>query len=311
MLLGSFFISLLLGCGGGGGGGTTGSSVSIVPAFAAPAFGQQVAFRATVNGIVNQTVTWTATGGTIASTSANTATYTAPGVAGNYTITARSDADNTVIGTCIASVSAIGVTVSPAQATVGTGRTLNFSATVTGATNLNVTWTATGGSIVSTGVGTARFTAPGTIGTYTITARSVENSARFGQARVTTTTVAGNNAIINGRVINQQTGVGLPNIGVVFYDNANNAIAQYTTNVNGNFSGQVSILARRVHIANSTLGNNLYKAYEYDGLRFSTLVATCTAALPTLVAGSTVTLPTNFEIPPTSAPPPPPPNGCQ
>lgn len=311
LLLGILAASFLSGCGGGGGGGTTSGSVSIVPAFAAPGFGQQIAFRATVTGTNNQTVTWSATGGTISSTGANTATFTAPGVAGSYTVTARSDANNALLGSCTVSVAAIGVVVSPAQATVGTGRTLNFTANVTGATNSNVTWSTTGGTIVSTGAGTARLTAPNSIGTFTVRARSVEDTSRYGEARVTTTTVSGNNAIINGRVVNQQTGVGLPNITVVFYDNNVNAVAQYTSNSLGNFSGQVPISARRMHIANSSLGSNLYKAYEYNGLRFSTLVATCTATLPTLNAGATVTLPTNLEVPPTSAPPPPPPNGCQ
>ncbi|MCC7157780.1 MAG: IPT/TIG domain-containing protein [Bryobacterales bacterium] len=83
-------------------------------------------------------------------------------------------------------VTAIGVTVSPTSVTLGQGQTQQFTATVTGTTNQQVTWSVapTGAwSISSTGL----FTAPGTIAalqTVTVTATSVAQQTATGTATV-------------------------------------------------------------------------------------------------------------------------------
>jgi hypothetical protein len=83
-------------------------------------------------------------------------------------------------------VTAVGVTVSPASATLGQGQTQQFTATVTGTSNQQVTW-----SVAPTGTwnisSTGLFTAPGTIAVLqpvTVTATSVAQQTATGSATV-------------------------------------------------------------------------------------------------------------------------------
>ena len=89
---------------------------------------------------------------------------------------------------CFASVfgsgSALGnvsVTLSPNTASLQTGQPAQFSATVVGTTNTAVTWTASSGTVTSTG----QYTAPSTAGTYTVTATSAADPSKAASARVT------------------------------------------------------------------------------------------------------------------------------
>jgi hypothetical protein len=77
--------------------------------------------------------------------------------------------------------STISVVVSPASATVQTGGTQQFAATVTGTSNTSVTWSATGGTISTSGL----FAAGATAGSFAITATSAANTAKTAQAAVT------------------------------------------------------------------------------------------------------------------------------
>lgn len=76
---------------------------------------------------------------------------------------------------------AVSVTVSPTSANVQTGSAQQFSATVTGASNTAVTWSATGGTISTSGL----FSAGVTAGAFTVTATSTANTAKSAQASVT------------------------------------------------------------------------------------------------------------------------------
>jgi len=87
----------------------------------------------------------------------------------------------TLVGTQAATAPAIKVTVSPTSASVQAGHTQQFTATVSGSTNTGVTWSATGGSISSSGM----YTAPNTTGSYVVTAKSVADSATSASAAVT------------------------------------------------------------------------------------------------------------------------------
>ncbi len=86
----------------------------------------------------------------------------------------------------------VAVMVTPATATVRTGNQQAFTATVTGALNLSVTWTVNGvaggnstiGTIAANGAYTAPLTLP-TPNTVTVTATSVEDPTRSGSATVT------------------------------------------------------------------------------------------------------------------------------
>jgi hypothetical protein len=84
-------------------------------------------------------------------------------------------------------VDGIQVAVTPASATLAAGATTQFTAQVTGTSNQNVNWTATGGTISSTGL----FTAGNVAGTFSVTATSVTNPSAFDVAPVTISSSAG------------------------------------------------------------------------------------------------------------------------
>ena len=78
----------------------------------------------------------------------------------------------------------IAVSISPTTATVQTGATYQFTASVTGSTNTAVTWSTTGGSVSTSGL----YTAPATAGTYTVKATSAADTTVSASATVTVTT---------------------------------------------------------------------------------------------------------------------------
>jgi hypothetical protein len=90
----------------------------------------------------------------------------------------------------------VSVAIVPSTATVPEGGSLSFLATVKGVADTTVTWSvqggATGGSITSSGV----YTAPNTLGTYSVVATSVADPTTSASAVVTigppTSTAAGN-----------------------------------------------------------------------------------------------------------------------
>ena len=77
----------------------------------------------------------------------------------------------------------VAVAISPISASVQTGGTQQFSATVTGTSNVGVTWSAAGGTVSSSGL----FTAGNTTGTYNVIATSVADSSKSAHATVTVT----------------------------------------------------------------------------------------------------------------------------
>ena len=77
----------------------------------------------------------------------------------------------------------VAVAISPSTASVVSGGTKQFSATVTGTSTTGVTWSASGGTISSTGL----YTAGGTGGSYAVTATSLADRSKSAQAKVTVT----------------------------------------------------------------------------------------------------------------------------
>jgi len=180
----------------------TGVTVAINPTTASVKTGATFQFSASVVGSTNTAVTWTTTGGTVSSTGL----YTAPATAGTYTVKATSVADSTKSATATVTVTpttGVVVTMNPTTATVQTGTTKQFTASVTGTTNTSVTWTATGGSVSSTGL----YTAPATAGTYTVKATSVADTTKSASATVTVTSVpVGGEKLVNGSFESGATG---------------------------------------------------------------------------------------------------------
>jgi hypothetical protein len=78
---------------------------------------------------------------------------------------------------------AVSVAINPASASLQAGAAQQFSVSVTGASNTSVNWTATGGTISSTGL----YTASSTAGNFAVTATSVADSSKTVQAKVAIT----------------------------------------------------------------------------------------------------------------------------
>ncbi|MCC7433324.1 MAG: hypothetical protein IT363_01470 [Methanoregulaceae archaeon] len=308
-------IAIIFGCGGGGGGGTSGgggggtdNGVSLTPKSAALSFGQVLSLTGVVPGQANQVIRWSATGGSIAATGASSAQYTAPGVAGTFVITGRADANQNLFGTCVVTVSQVGVSIDPVSTTVAPGGSVSFTATVTGATNQNVNFTATGGTITKVGnIGT--YTAGTTAGNFSVTASSVADPAKRATASVTIANT-GANATVTGRVVQDGTQSGIAGIVVAFYNSTGSEVARVTTGADGRFSRLVPTSARRFHLIPTSIPNAYYKQYSYAGTRYTPLVSSCSVPLPTLNAGQTYAMPVSVMIPSAAEPPPPPPNGC-
>jgi hypothetical protein len=116
----------------------------------------------------------------------------APTAAGSFTgavslasNTTNSPAQVALTGSAAATSSVTGVTISPTSPSVQTGQTIQFSDSVQGTTtNTSVTWTASAGTITSTGL----FTAPSTAGTVAVTATSNADATKKASTNVTVTT---------------------------------------------------------------------------------------------------------------------------
>jgi len=85
----------------------------------------------------------------------------------------------------------VSVAINPISASLQTNATQQFTATVTGASNTAVNWTANGGTITTGGL----YTAPSSTGTFTVTATSVADTTKSASAAVTVTTQA---SAVNG-----------------------------------------------------------------------------------------------------------------
>jgi hypothetical protein len=80
----------------------------------------------------------------------------------------------------------VAISISPQTASLTTGASQTFTASVAGAANLSVNWSTTGGTLSAAGT-TANFTAPSTAGTYLVTVTSAADSTKAASAAVTVT----------------------------------------------------------------------------------------------------------------------------
>jgi chitodextrinase len=101
-------------------------------------------------------------------------------------------------GTASATTSAPGpvsVSISPKRAAVTTGQSQQFSATVTGSSNANVTWEVdsvpNGNSTVGMIDGTGKYTPPNTAGVHSVAARSAADTTKTASAPVGVTDLSG------------------------------------------------------------------------------------------------------------------------
>ena len=159
-----------------------GVSVSVSPTSVALLFAEQQQFTAYVSGTGNTAATWSASGGTVTTAGL----YTAPSLAGTYTVTAVSVADPTKSAFATVGVSPpppIVVTISPVTVVVPEKAQQQFVATVSGSSNHAVTWAVTGGNGTVTQSGL--YTAPQAVETDAVTARSQADPTRSASATIT------------------------------------------------------------------------------------------------------------------------------
>ncbi len=161
-------------------------SISVTPSSASLTGGQSATFKATVSGTSNLGVNWTVTPpvGTITN-----GVYAAPALISlqqTVTVAAASAADPTKIASvAITLVPAVSVAVSPATATLAPSQSIQFSASLSGTTNPNVTWA------MSPNVGSLSnglYQAPATINSQqivTVTATSAADSTKTSSATIT------------------------------------------------------------------------------------------------------------------------------
>ena len=180
-------------------------SVTVAPATATVQTGGSQAFTATVINTTNLTVTWqvngVAGGNSAVGTISTSGVYTAPSVVpspATVTVAAVSVADPTASGSAQVTITAapppVSVSVAPGTASLQTGASQDFTATVTNTTNATVTWQvngttggdATAGVISTSGVYSAPSLVPSPA-TVTLTAVSAADPTRSGSAQVTIT----------------------------------------------------------------------------------------------------------------------------
>lgn len=157
--------------------------ISITPSTASVGAGGTQQFTALVTNTANTAVTWTSSGGNITGTGA-TVTWTAPATGGSYTVTATSTADAARTAVANVTVTPVVVSVTPATQVLYRGEPAAITATVTGTTQTDVTWTASCGVVTGTGA-TVTYTAPESVGPCTVTARSVLDNTKAAVATMT------------------------------------------------------------------------------------------------------------------------------
>lgn len=140
-------------------------------------------FVATVSNTSNTAVTWSASSGSITSSGL----FTAPNVAIKTSVTVKATSAANPSASAQATVTvnpplAIGISVSPASTSLVASGTRQFSASVTNSSNTSVTWSASAGSISSSGLFTAPTVTSST--SATVTATSVADPTKSARASV-------------------------------------------------------------------------------------------------------------------------------
>ena len=174
--------------------------VTVSPSAATVLVSQTQQFSAQVTGTNNTAVTWSVSGIGCAGTSCGTVSqnglYTAPSTQptpSSVTVTATSQADPTRSGSATVMIALnIVVSVSPTTVQLTTGQQAQFTATVTGSNNTNVSWSISGtgcsgnacGAINASGL----YTAPGQVPNppnITVKATAQADPSKYATATVT------------------------------------------------------------------------------------------------------------------------------
>lgn len=228
-------------------------------------------FSARVANSTNSSVTWKVDdieGGNASVGQISTdGLYTAPSTAGRHTITATSVEDSTKSDTASVEVRlVVTVGITPANVSLSTSQTQQFTATVQNATNTEVRWAVDsiegGNENVGTISPTGLYRAPANPGTHVITATSVEAPTRSASAQVTVKLFTG---VLTSRNDNGRTGQNLKET-ILTPRNVNTATfgKLFTLYVDG------FVYAQPLYASNVSIGgqlrNVLYVATEHNSV---------------------------------------------
>ncbi len=215
----TFLFLIAFGCGGSsnnnsGGSGNAGQggsnqnpppvvAITITPTSVTLAAGATQQFQAAVTGSSNTAVTWqvngVAGGSPQSGTISSTGLYTAPSPTDPLQVTVTAVASADTSKTAVAAVTVnppppppppvIIVAISPTSVTMAVSTTQQFTATVTGTSNIAVTWSVDGINGGNANVGTVSasglYTAPAAAAGHTVTATSVADTSKSATATVT------------------------------------------------------------------------------------------------------------------------------
>jgi len=162
-------------------GNGTSVSVAISPTSASVYSGGTRQLTATVSGTSDTAVTWSASAGTISSAGL----FTAPSVTSPQSATVTATSSATAGAQASASIVVnpnMLVAVSPATASVVSGGTQQFTASVSGTSNVGVTWSASAGTVSNSGLFNAPTVTVAT--TVTVTATSLADPTKSALATV-------------------------------------------------------------------------------------------------------------------------------
>jgi len=278
-------------------------SVQVAPATASVGTNQTKQFTATVSGTTNTTVTWQ-----VSSTSASAASigtinssglYTAPAnvpTGGTVTVIATSQADTTKTGAAVVTVTApaaVVVTVSPKTATVTTGLTKQFSASVTNTSNTAVTWqvngvnggSATTGTISATGL----YTAPATVPAGAVTVKAISAADNTKSDTATVTVVLPVSVTMSPKTASVQAGL-TKQFTATVANTSNTAVTWQVNNVTGGNSTVGTVSASGLYTAPTSVPASnpvTVKAISVaDNTKFDAATVTITAAAAVTVTVS-------------------------
>ena len=163
--------------------------VKIFPEDPAVTAGNKQTFKAEVTGL-SPAVSWQVQEGTDGGSITPDGTYTAPPIPGTYHVVAVSQDDPASAATVEVTVvvaPVVSVAIEPAAATLSSGKSLRFIATVSGSDDVTATWSLqegdAGGLIQPDGT----YTAPAAAGIYHLIAASQADPAKNATATVTVT----------------------------------------------------------------------------------------------------------------------------
>lgn len=167
---------------------TVGEDLMILPSWASVAPGGSQIFQAHVTGVSSPAIAWSVQEGAAGGTVSASGTYQAPPLPGVFHVVALSSSSGQgvrgVATVVVKKGPAIVVGILPTSIELNRSATQQFTASVSGASDTSVVWSASAGAIDQTGL----YTASATLGTVTVTATSHAN----GLVRASATVIVSN-----------------------------------------------------------------------------------------------------------------------